>query len=362
LRPVEPPQAGDAARAGVFVAKGRAALRGFDRTTARKMFDAALAADPACVDAHELLGWFLLDATSEQDAGAALLCFERLRALGRSGASIDAGEGVARALCGESTGAQRLLESARSAPELAAEPSRLAKVLIALGRLACQSGDDVAAEHDFKTAAEVEPAVAWRAEPLAQLGELQARIGRTAEAEQTLRAAIAADADHLKARYLLSRLLLKSGRTDEAEREARVHELLRQLYDPQSQRITGDMERRIRLRAELVAAAPDCAAFKSSWLRALVDAKRYADCEKALADLVKRQPATAELAYLLARARAGRGNLEGADQARALLHQLDPAAPASLDREIADEWRRGVPDVSDDAYEALLARWGRGRR
>jgi tetratricopeptide (TPR) repeat protein len=57
------------------------------------------------------------------------------------------------------------------------------------------------------------------ARPLAMAGLVYASAGRDGDAVEMLRRAIAIDADHLEARYALSRALLRLGKTQEAEAE-----------------------------------------------------------------------------------------------------------------------------------------------
>ncbi len=356
---VETPRPGDPARAAPHVAAARAAIAAVDRAGARRELDLALAADPACVEALEQLGWFLLDPAPGQDPGAALLCFLRLRRLGAAGVVVSAGEGVARAASGDGAGARPLLDAAAGSPELQSDPARRAKVEFALGLLDGDDGRAADAIVHVARVLELEPVPAFRAEPLVALGELLIGSSKPEEGEMRLREAIAADPEHVKARYVLSRLLQRLGRADEAQRQMRVHDLLERILSPERRPGPDAAAEQAEMRAQLLAAEPDCRAFRSGWLRALLEARRYDEASREIAQLARREPPTAELAFLLARARAGLGDLAGAEKSRALMRKLDPKVPATLDRVILEEWRRGVPAVSDDQIEGVLLQWSR---
>lgn len=65
------------------------------------------------------------------------------------------------------------------------------------------------------------------ADSLAALGELHFEAGRFADAESTLRRAIALQGDRYEARYVLGRALLRQGRTAEAREQLEVFQRLR---------------------------------------------------------------------------------------------------------------------------------------
>ncbi len=353
------PKPGDRALGLLHLEKARAALQAFDRTTAKREFDEALAADPACTPALEELGWFLLDAAVGQDPGAALVCFLDLASLEPTHPSAAAGEGIARAASGDSMGARPLLEAAQTAPDFATRPARLAKIVHALARLDADDGRFEQAVAGFERTLALEPVASARAEPLVELGELYVGRAMLADGEKRLREAIAVDPEHTKARYQLGRLLAKLDRAEESALQLRIHGLLDRILgsDPRAEPI--DADRRADLRAELLKLEPECRLFRSNWLRALLVARRYDDATREIVQLSKREPPTPELAFLLARARAGLGDLPGAEKARALMQKLDPKIPRSLDRVILEEWRRGVPSVDDSAIESTLQRWNR---
>jgi predicted Zn-dependent protease len=355
---VATPVRGDREKAGTSVGRARAALARFDRPAARRELDAALAADPACEEALEMLGWLLLEPGSDQDEGAALRRFLELEKLGVATASALGGGGVARVAGGDSAGARPRLEAALAATP-PAEPGRLSRFHSALARIEREADRLAESESHGRAAVGLAPNDLARADPLAELGDLLAATGREDEGEKELRAAIVADPELSKGHYLLSRLLARRGKTEEAAKEAKVHSLLRELHEQVLSRVRVDPERRLALRGELVAAAPECAPFRIAWVKALLDGKRHAEAEKALAATIAAGRPTAEVAFLLARARAGQGNLAGADQARTLMRQIDPRVPPDLDRQILAEWKRGVPDVSDDQVESVLLRWSR---
>ena len=354
---VPAPPSGDPVKAAPFVAQAKLAARAFDRSGTRRALDGALAADPACPEALELLGWYFLDVSPDQDAGAALLCFQQLTALGVTGGTVSGGEGVARMLAGDSVGARAPLEKALADPALVALPGRHAKVVTALARLEVEAGRPALAEPLFRKGLEVEPIELWKAETYAQLAEICIASGRAPEAEQLLHEALARNPEHLKSRYVWSRLLRKLGRNEEAEKQARIHELLRQIVDPVGARAIADIDHRVSARAGLVEADPGNEMFFGAYVRVLLEAKKYAEAEHAVAERTKGGKPTAEHAFLLARARAGRGDVDGADKARVAMRQIDPNVPPQMDRAIAEEYRRS--GASDDAVERLLARWGR---
>jgi tetratricopeptide (TPR) repeat protein len=357
--PIPAPVAGDPAKAALHLERARTAHASGDAAHARRELDAALAVDPACAEALERLGWQLLEPGSDQDDGAALVCFTKLEKLGVDTSSVKAGAGLARAFGGDAAGARSRIEAAIETQDLAADPARLVRLHLELGRLRAAAGELEAAERSFLRALELERIPMRRAEPLALLGALLAEHGRLEEAERRLREAIAADPEHVQARFLFARLLARLGRCEDAQREARIHDLLSRLHDRAEGPGRPDLETKVRLGRELMALDPDCGSFEIAFVRTLLKARRYAEAQEEITAIAKRRGTTSGLAFLLARAHAGQGDLAGAEKARATMLQLDPQVPASLDREIVEEWRRGHPDVSDDTLELLLARWGR---
>jgi predicted Zn-dependent protease len=357
--PIPAPVAGDREKAALHVARAREALEGGEPARARLELDAAVAADPACADALELLGWMHLEPGPDVNDGAALVCFTKLEKLGVKSASVLGGAGVARSISGDAAGARPRLEVALASGELEGRPDRLVKVHLALARLDADSGRAAEAEAHVLRALELEPLPFRRAIPLALHGELLAETGRLDESERRLREAIAADAEHVKAHHQLARVLARLGRPEEAARETRIQQILSKLRELTGSKGQPDVEAEVRLTRELVTIAPEHDDFAIANVRTLLKARRYAEAEKEIAAVAKRKKLTSGLAFLLARARAGQGDLSGAEKARATMLQLDPKAPAALDREILEEWRRGAPDVSDDTLDLLLARWSR---
>jgi tetratricopeptide (TPR) repeat protein len=124
----------------------------------------------------------------------------------------------------------------------------------ALAKIAAIRGRTEEALERFAEAAR-SPAATPRARAiyLTSRAELLTESGREPEAEAELREAIGLDPENLRAHHHLAWLLSKRGERAEAQKELRIHEILRQLVDPSAKRFRVDVDRTARLRRELVA-------------------------------------------------------------------------------------------------------------
>ena len=315
------------------------------------------ASDPAGLIAS---GWELLERAGDRDSGAALDRFVRARAVLPDAPLAVAGEGIARAMGGDAAGAEPLLRRALAPDGCAAlvPRNRLALTHFALGNLLFDGGRTAEAEPEYRAAVADAATGLGRASALAQIARIELDGNRLDAADATLADALAACPENGQAHFVRATLMKRRGDADAAARELRIHELLRAIEESSARRPV-DVERLLAARRDLVAAWPGSEAVRLELIRALVAAGRYGDAELEAAALLQAKGPSAPLAWLLARAQAGRGDLAGATKARALMLRLDPRSPPALDEEIVAEWRRGGVRFTEAAAARLLAEWRR---
>jgi hypothetical protein len=229
---------------------------------------------------------------------------------------------------------------------------------LALARHYYESARPDEAEPQFRAA--VERAGRRRCEALVEFTEFLMSEGRDVEAEELAREAVEENRTHVTAHYLLSRLLARRDAGEEAERFARIHEVLRQLSDHASTLYLEDEERNLALRRELVELYPEYRRARLDLVRELLRFERY---EEALPVLQEYSGGRfdPEILFLLARLQAGHGSLELARNTTVALYQMNPALPEAVLAEILGEWKKSWP-VSDAAYRTRLAEWAQAIR
>jgi Tfp pilus assembly protein PilF len=356
--PLEKPRAGDPEKAlpAFRQAVGLAgAQRAHDAVVA---FEQALALDPANLRGRVAFGFLLLDQGDEYNAGGALRQFRLARLLDAADVLAACGEGIARADVGDDARAEPLLIAALASEALKRDPLHLAAAQAALARLRTTQGRDDEALALLATAAATPAAAATnRAAWLVRRADLLAQLSRRDESERQVREALALDPEHVHGHYLLAQLLTRRGATDEAKHEARLHDLLRQLYDHRTKRLEADVERRLKLRRELVAADAANGRARYQLVRELLDCRHWNEAQTEVSTLVQRDGSTAELHWLGARAKAGAGDLAGAKAEADAMRRADPDVPAEVLRSILDDWRKGNPDVTAADLQRKLAEW-----
>lgn len=356
--PLEPPKAGDPQRA-LPLFRQAVALAGAQRAhDAVLAFEQALAAEPANLGGRIAFGFLLLDEGDEYNAGAALRQFRLARLIDGREPFAACGEGIARAAVGDDARAEPLLVAALASDVVRRDPPRLAAAQAALARLrATQGRNDEALQLLATAAATPQCPPQNRAAWLGRRADLLCELGRRDESEKVVREALALDPEMLQGHHLLAQLLTRRGAAEEAKHEARIHDLLRQLYDHRTKRLEADVELRLKLRRALVEADPANRRARYQLARELLDVRRWSDADAEIVALLARDGSTAELHWLRARAKAGAGDLTGAKSEADLMRREDPSVPSEVLRSILEDWRKGNPDVTAADLQKKLAEW-----
>jgi tetratricopeptide (TPR) repeat protein len=268
---------------------------------AREAFERAVAADPECAPAHVEFGYFLFEDSPTIDYGRAIEQFEIALRLDPTDPFAVCGLGIALQELGDVDRAEPLLRRSLASERVKLAPGRTMVATAALAKIDALRGRNDEALAGFAAAAR-SGAATPRATAiyLTSRAELLAECGRATEAESELREAIALDPENLRAHHHLSQRLAKRGARAEAQKEARIDEILRQLFDHTARRFRVDVDRTLRLRRELVAAWPEYARGPYALAHELVACGRLDEARGVIEQLVKRDGPTAELQELAA--------------------------------------------------------------
>ena len=225
---------------------------------ARTRFEQAIALEPACAPAHVEFGYFLLEDAVVSEYGRAIEQFELAQRLDPDDPFALCGLGIALQELGDSDRAEPLLRASLASERVQRAPGRTMVATAALAKIAAIRGRTDEALAGFAEAAR-SPAATPRARAiyLTSRAELLKEAGRGAEAEAELREAIGLDPEDPRAHHHLASLLSRRGERAEAQKELRIHEILRQLVDSKARRFRLDVEGTLRLRRELVAVWPE---------------------------------------------------------------------------------------------------------
>ena len=354
---IAPPNKGDEAGALPWFQQAVAQRGAFRSRSAVRAFEKALELDPAHLGALVEYGFLLLEPGAEQNYGLALLQFRRAQQVVDGQLHAIVGEGVARAALNDVARAEPLLRRALAElPENAV--GRRAWAAIALGDVCANDGrQDEALALYAKASGDAIPQL-QRGGALVRLADLQAQLDRPVDALATVRRALTVDPENVRAHYLLSQLLTRSGDAEGGAKEARIHEQLRALRDHLSTRYVNDAARRTALWRELAAAWPEHRRLLHSLVRDQLEGGDFAGAKVTAAEIEARDGASAEVHWLSARALAGSGDLDGAKKRADALQQLDPAVPPGVLRTVLDDWRRGNPETVDaTAFDRALRAW-----
>jgi len=309
-------------------------------------FDAieqALRADPACVEALLQRARLRLEEGSAHDPFQALLDARTAALLEPDAAAVVATEGLARYLLGDGERARALLERHAALPPPAGTPSAVAAangtraaVAEALGFLALRRGDVEAAPAWFAESVTLRPNRAWSRYGLAlvagERGDVAAKLAALDEA-------IRLDGHLLVARHERAQLLARLGRRDEAAKERRIAELLRELVDDTSQRFASDHAGKARRWLELARLLGDTRSWTRRW-RELTLLEEHATVVTEGAALLATGVPAPEVVIETARAQARGGDAAGARATAARLAECQPPVPPELVRAIDQELAR----------------------
>jgi predicted Zn-dependent protease len=355
--PLETPKPGDRARALERLEEARRYSAAVRFAEAHEVFTQAVQTDPACVSLRVEFGFFLLGNPEGYGPGEALEQFRYARLVEPDDPLARCGEGIARAWLGDFARAEPLLRAALASEEVTRHAAQASTAKAALGDAASAAGRSDEALRLYEDAAAGATQAKRRGEFMVKRAELLWQLEKSAEAEKVLREAVKLDPENVRGHYLLGQACAKRGETLEAAREAKVHEILRQLSDHTSHRFMQDVERRLRLRRELNAAWPEYVRGPYELVRELLTSGRYKDAVVEISALGQRDGPTAEIHFLLARARAGGGDLVGAKVSVDAMRKADPNVPVAVIRGVLEEWRRGRPEVTDAQMQATLDQW-----
>ncbi|MSR46508.1 MAG: tRNA (N6-threonylcarbamoyladenosine(37)-N6)-methyltransferase TrmO [Planctomycetes bacterium] len=367
--PLLPPSKGDGAAALPWFQQAIAARGAWRSRDAFRAFERALEIDPAHPGALIEFGFLLLEPGGEQNYGRALLQFRRALLVEPDQLHAIVGEGVARAALNDAGRAEPLLRRAiAELPEAAV--GRRAWSALALADLAVIAGRNDEALALYAQAADPKVAVLQRCGALVHSADLLLQLDRPMEAEPRLRQALAIDPENVRAHHFLAQLLARrdsSERPDataraEAQKEARIHELLRQLRDHLSAQYVQDRERRTTLWRELSTVWPEHRRLPYSLARDQLDCGDWNGAKSTTTELLARDGATAEASWLAARAEAGCGDIAAAKRHADAMSRADPNVPTAVLRTVLEEWRRGNPDTVDAAtFDRTVREWLLGR-
>jgi Flp pilus assembly protein TadD len=225
---------------------------------ARTRFEDALVHDPACAPAHVEFGYFLLEDAVVSEYGHAIEQFEIARRLDPDDPLARCGLGIALQEVGDVDRAEPLLCASLASERVQQAPGRTMVATAAFAKIAAIRGRTGEALDRFADAARSPAATPHaRAVYLTSRAELLTESGRETEAEAELREAIGLDPENLRAHHHLAWLLSRRGERAEAQKELRIHEILRQIADPTAKRFRVDVDRTARLRRELAAVWPE---------------------------------------------------------------------------------------------------------
>lgn len=252
--PLERPLAGDRGRALEPYARARELERTGANGAALKQLDAALAADPAFVEARLLAAKLRLKDGLEYAPMTALLDARRVRLLEPDLPGAIVTEGIARFVLDDSVRARPLLERFLALPPENSTPSSRAAAEEALGFLAVRRGDVDEAAQRMERALAIRPERAYTYYGLAIVADAR---GDLVAKERFLDAALQRDAHLLPARHERFLLLMRSGRREEAAREKQIVEVMRPLRDDNKVVFSDDHAGKARLWRDLAQLLPE---------------------------------------------------------------------------------------------------------
>ena len=336
--------------------KGLALQAGGQRREARDAFQQAVDADPAHFGALVEYGFALVDTQEDLNQGLALRQFRLARLLRPEDPIATCGEAIARQGVGDFAAARPLLARVLSDERLSDQSQRRALAHFSMAELLFAEGDAAAAEPHYTTALEI---CAPDRRPFFLVGYATFLVSQNQldQADTLLQEAIEQNPLHVTAHYQRFRLLTRQQQTEAAEKERKIHEILRQLSDYSSQYYAADADRVIGLRRDMIAAFPEYPRARRDLIRECLNHQRYREALQEIS-IESKAGVNAELLYLSARANAGLGRLDVARDVTQRFYQLAPNAPDSLILDILSEWQTSHR-VSDRQVQQTYQQWKR---
>jgi len=325
--PLETPVAGDAAAAAKHVAAARQAVGLGHPDVAKQSLQAALAADPANLEALLLRGTIGLQKSFAWEPMQALTAFRLARLVDPASLPARIGEANARVALEDDAGAAALLqELADDEAAGRTKPTEEQRGLVqrGLGQVALRGGRFEEALRHADAALAIRPtdraSLTLRAEVLERLGKLP-------EAVASLDVALRQRQDDSTLHFAMARLQRKLGATGEAERHAKAYQSLLPFEEDGSTSFRTDWPRRIGLRRDLVAACPEFKRGRHLLVRELLGGKEFAAARAECDALLAADAADSEAWFLQAKALAGLGDYAGARRAADEMAKTGKVAP-----------------------------------
>ncbi len=324
------------------------------RAEARQFYEQSLEADPAHLPTLISFGYFLLQNVEHLNQGRALRLFRQARLLDENDVRSLCGEAISRQTLADNEKAAPLLKACLARPDLPTPSPPRSLAELSYANLLFEAGNVDEADQHYQRAL-AGASARHSARYCVDYGTFCIAQGRNEQAEQLMREAIRRNPTHVSAHYHLYRLLHVRGAEEEATKERRIHEILRQMSDHTSRFYNDDVDRNLRLRRELVEAYPEYERARFDLVRECLDRRRYPDALTELAAMVG-EGGTAEAFYLLARTYAGLGQIEEANKAATTMRKLNPKVPEAVLDDILEEWTKNH-SVNDKALQRTLADW-----
>lgn len=335
------PVAGDAAASAVALGRARQE-RAFGRhRLARHALDEALRHDPANVDALRECGSIALDRAAGFDPVQAILAFRTLRTLCPEDPTARLGELSAATAIGDLELARPLaaeLSALLASGKLRLDDDGTASFVAAEAGIALLEGRPEAAVTAATRAARLRPT--WHhlellAHALEEAGQFEAALA-------PLHRALSERPDEASLHFAAGRVRRRLGHAAMAARHQRAYLALQPFENDSSNAFRDDHPRRIELRREFLATAPDLPLARHLLARELIDGGELAAATELLEPQATAQSGDPQVWYLLASLRARQKDGAGARAAanRMLATGKVPAeVHAELIREIEESLR-----------------------
>lgn len=344
--PIVAPVHGDVSQAATHVALARREIGLGHPEEAKRELQAALAADPANLEALLLRGIVGLQKSFAYEPLQALAAYRTARLVDPSSTAAKVGEAAARVALEDDVGAAPLLDELIEADERGSAPlaeEQRALVHRSRGQLALRAGRFDAA------LLEAERALKLRETDRATLqlrAEVFERMGRPADALADLEIGLSLRGDDSSLHFAASRVLRKLGRGEEAARHQKAYEALRRFEEDASKAFREDARLRIALRREFVAAWPEWKRGRHLLVRELLAGSDLAAAQVEVDALLAADVGDPEAWFLQAKVRVAQRDFAAARAAADRMMATGKVAPPVRD-ELLREIEQAAAGGSD---------------